>query len=123
MSNPQLIFVYNANGGLFSRLTDFAHKIVSPSTYACNLCALTYGSFTVQEEWRSFIESLPLKTVFMYRDQFEQKYGLHVNLPIVCLDTNDSIREIISSAEIADCKILEQLKELVKEKLEAGIFS
>ena len=34
MSIDQLIFVYNADSGLFSSLTDFAHKSISPST--CN---------------------------------------------------------------------------------------
>ncbi|NEU08008.1 hypothetical protein GZH53_06755 [Flavihumibacter sp. R14] len=118
MNDPQLIFVYNANGSLFSRLTDFAHKIVSPSTYACTLCALTYGNFTVKEEWRSFIESLPLETVFMYRDQFELKYGHQGDLPAVYLSTNQSVREVISRKEINYCKNLRQLKELVQANME-----
>lgn len=119
MGDLQLIFVYNANSGLFSRLTDFTHKMVSPSTYACNLCALTYGNFTVKEEWRSFIESLPLDTVFMYQDQFERKYDLKADLPAVYLATDHSMSEVISRREISDCKNLRQLKELVQKNMEA----
>jgi len=37
-----LIFVYNANGGLVNSWLDTAHKIVSPSTYSCSLCAITF---------------------------------------------------------------------------------
>lgn len=39
-----LIFVYNAKSGLISAFGDMVHKIVSPATYPCSLCALTYGA-------------------------------------------------------------------------------
>jgi hypothetical protein len=48
-------------------VTDFAHKMLSPSTYECQLCALTYGSFSMKQKWKSFIESLPIKTVFFIK--------------------------------------------------------
>ena len=38
-------FVYNADGDVFSLVGDFAHKIFSPKTYNCNLCAITHGNF------------------------------------------------------------------------------
>ncbi len=37
-NNPnvdELIFVYNADAGLFSLVSDFAHKIISSENYAC----------------------------------------------------------------------------------------
>ena len=37
----ELIFVYNAKSGMVNELLDFAHKIVSPSTYNCNLYAIS----------------------------------------------------------------------------------
>jgi hypothetical protein len=40
-----LVFVYNADSGVFNTLSDIAHKIFSPETYACNLCALTPHEF------------------------------------------------------------------------------
>jgi hypothetical protein len=42
----ELIFIYNAKSGLVNEMIDFAHKIVSPETYDCNLCAISYGTFT-----------------------------------------------------------------------------
>jgi len=44
----QIIFVYNADSSLFANITDFAHKIVSPKTYSCNLCKLSYGKFSMK---------------------------------------------------------------------------
>jgi hypothetical protein len=61
----QLIFVYNANSDLFSTITDFAHKILSPSTYDCHLCALTYGNFSEKKEWKAFIENFPVNAIFL----------------------------------------------------------
>jgi len=40
----KLIFVYNADSGLLNAMKDWAHKIVSPETYPCSLCALTYNN-------------------------------------------------------------------------------
>ena len=76
MKEQELIFVYNANSDLFSTVTDFAHKLLSPSTYNCNLCALTYGNFTIKQEWKSFIEELAIKTVFLHKDEFEKQYKI-----------------------------------------------
>ena len=40
-----LIFVYNAKSGTLNAAIDYFHKIVSPETYDCNLCILTYDNF------------------------------------------------------------------------------
>ena len=70
----QLIFVYNADSGWFNSLTDAVHKMVSPSTYQCSLCALTYGNVSMKKEWREFIESLPFDVLFLYKDEFIKHY-------------------------------------------------
>ncbi len=79
----QVIFVYNANSDLFSTVTDFAHKILSPSTYQCQLCALTYGNFSKKQEWKYFVESLSIQTVFLHKDEFENQYKIKTALPAV----------------------------------------
>ena len=54
-TSSRLLFVYNADSGLFNTLTDIAHKMLSPKTYTCNLCAITHGLFSEKEEWKEFI--------------------------------------------------------------------
>jgi len=49
-----LIFVYNAASDIWSKSLDAAHKIISPSTYACNLCSLTHGNFSEKQVWVLF---------------------------------------------------------------------
>jgi hypothetical protein len=45
MKTKSLLFVYNADSGVFNLVTDIAHKIFSPQTYACQLCCITHGNF------------------------------------------------------------------------------
>src|SRR4051812_30644246 len=108
--NEELLFVYNADSGLFSTVTDFAHKILSPSTYACRLCALTYGSFTIKQEWKSFIAGLPMPTIFLHKDEFEKQYNIQSPLPAVFIKGNGAITAIITQQEIESCQSLEALK-------------
>ncbi len=75
----KLIFVYNANSGKINSLLDSAHKIVSPDTYDCKLCDLTYGIFKENEDWSSFREKLlqtnpNLQLEFLHKDEFTKQY-------------------------------------------------
>lgn len=121
MKEQELIFVYNANSDLFSTVTDFAHKLLSPSTYSCNLCALTYGNFTVKQQWKSFIEGLATKTVFLHKDEFEKQYKIQPALPAVFTKIDGAIEELISREEIESCRSLGELKKLVKHKVEEHV--
>lgn len=113
----QLTFVYNADSGLFSSLNDFAHKIISPSTYSCNLCALTYGNFTMKTEWKDFIQQLPVITTFLHKDEFEKQYQINVALPAVFIKDDLVTNQLISREEIDNCVSLKQLKNLISSKL------
>ena len=117
----QLIFVYNANGDLLSSVTDFAHKLLSPSTYQCHLCALTYGNFLIKQEWKSFIENLPVQTLFLYKDEFEKQYRIETDLPTAFISANGAIREIITRQEIESCQSLDELRNIVTEKLKKNV--
>lgn len=115
--NHELIFVYNASSDLFSAVTDFAHKVISPSTYQCYLCTLTYGTFTMEREWKSFLRSLPVKTRFLYKDKFAAKYNRQEPLPAVFISANGDIRQLITKTEIENCRSIEELKTAVTTKL------
>ena len=43
--NQNLVVVYNAKSGGLNAVLDYVHKMVSPKTYNCNLCKLTYDNF------------------------------------------------------------------------------
>lgn len=112
----QLIFVYNADSGLFNSLTDFAHKIISPSTYACGLCALTYDNFTMKKDWKLFLEQLPVEVVFTYRNEWQKEHPEWTGFPAVFCKGN-TIELLASSEEINGCPSLAELEELIQYKL------
>lgn len=115
--NEELIFVYNANGDLFSTVSDFAHKMLSPSTYQCHLCTLTFGNFSMKQEWKSFIEDLPLKTMFFHKDEFKKEFALQPLLPSVFVVANGIPKEMLTKADIESCLSLQELKNVVVKKL------
>ncbi len=117
MSKQQLIFIYNADSGLLNSLNDFAHKILSPSTYECHLCALTYGDLSMKEEWKSFIEKLPVKTIFFHKDEFLKTYKITAVFPAAFIDEDGTVKSFLNKEEIEQCKTLHELKNLISSKL------
>ena len=112
-----IIFVYNADSGLFNTLTDFAHKMISPKTYACNLCAITHP-IRMSDEWKAFIESLAHKIEFLHRDEFSSQYGeIDTALPAVFERHGDNLKTPISAEEINHCNSITDLKNLVSEHI------
>ena len=120
MSPPTLVFVYNADSGLVNTLLDIGHKIVSPRTYACNLCAITHSTFTMREEWKRFVAGLGVPIEFLHRDELERQYSLHdVGLPVVFRQRNGTLEVWITREEINRCRSLGELEQLVRTKLQA----
>lgn len=118
MAEEKLIFVYNADGGFYNSLTDFAHKIFSPNTYNCNLCKLSYGIFNEKTIWKDFISSLNIQTLFFHRDEFETKYNIRKEqYPAVFLQNSLQTVQVISAEEINACDSTFALINLVNQKL------
>ncbi len=112
----KLIFVYNSDSNPISSLIDFGHKILSPETYDCSLCKLTHGPFTEMEEWKKFRISLGVPVEFLHRDEFENKYHLHFDYPVILRQPSDGTIEItLSKQEIDTIATLEELIERVKK--------
>ena len=115
--NLELIFIYNAKSGVVNELIDFAHKIVSPETYDCNLCAISYGAFSMKKKWSTYIETLPIKSTFTYKDKFSKNGYSNIKFPSVFIRSNEKLDEIISATEINEIKNLDQLIGLLNQKL------
>jgi hypothetical protein len=116
----KLIFVYNANGGIFNSLKDAVHKSVNPKTYPCSLCQITFGAVSMKGEWKEFIDSLKIKTVFLHKDEFEKLYGeKKYSFPAVFVDRYEKLELLIYPEEIDACTNVKELKQVVKTSLEA----
>ncbi len=115
----QLIFVYAVDGGLFNMLTDYAHKVVSPKTYPCNLCALTNNMLGTKREWAQFLRELGVKTEFLHRNEFVERYPTaEAKFPAVFSLAGDAEPKVlITSKELNECPNLAGLISLLGERV------
>jgi hypothetical protein len=117
-AKPKIIFVYNADSGVFNLLSDIAHKIFSPQTYACNLCAITHSNLGMRKEWKAYLDSLANPLEFLHGDEFKDKYKPdEVNLPAIFVEGNDSPKQIVSAAQINQSRSIQDLKTLIDNQL------
>ena len=111
----KLIFVYNADSGLMNTLIDIGHKAISPTTYQCRLCDLTFGLVGEHKQWKKFREESNTEMEFLHRDEFEQQYAQKferegcrgsvgisnhaVDYPVILLEDNE-LTVMISQTEL-----------------------
>jgi hypothetical protein len=120
-TGPTLVFVYNANSGVFNTLADAAHKIFSPQTYACNLCALTHGAVRMRGEWKQFLEGLGRPLEFLHADELATRYNLKdVPLPAIFTKAGGELKVLAGADSINTCRTLDDLQQLILERLTAG---
>lgn len=116
-----LIFVYNADSGLLNALNDGILKIVSPSTYQCRLCSLTFGVVQMKPRWKDFIEGLKTPVEFLHRDEFKDRHDLpDAEFPSVYIRRGDEMSVLISKEEMENTDSLERLMEMLKTKLDVN---
>jgi|SRR6185369_934021 len=115
----QILFVYNVDLTPFALLSDFVHRIVSPETYPCRLCDLTYDRFTMKSEWKQFLASLPIDCAFALRDQFHRKYPAYADLPLPAVFRHGSgtLTTLLSADQINSATTIETLRHLVSAAL------
>lgn len=118
MNKSELLFVYNAKSNLLNKTFDFMHKIISPQTYNCKLCSLTYNSFAEQKEWANFRKTLHIEFKFFYSNIFENEFPLEkTDYPVVYLKSNIELKKVITTNELNSIENLKELIQLVTEKL------
>ena len=91
---------------------------LSPSTYYCNLCDLTYGVLAQKGEWKDFIRSLSMPAEFLHKDEFIIKYPSMngIELPaLLSLDGHNKMKVLLSSPQMKQASSLEELIQLVKQ--------
>ena len=116
----ELLFVYNADSGLFNTALDIAHKIFSPSTYQCKLCELTHGHFQIRKQWQQFAQSLAVNIAYCHKDEYEKNNPPAENYPFVLIQENNKSAEVLVSAdELGKCESLESFIDLLRERLKS----
>ena len=111
----KLVFVYNADSGVFNTLSDIAHKLLSPGTYECNLCNLTHGYFTAREEWTTFLHDLEAEIEFLHRDEFVKRSpDSQVEFPAIFVHSKDELKLWVDRSVIDSLKTPDALMEMIR---------
>jgi len=120
IAEEQLLFIYNAKSGLGNALLDSAHKILSPGSYDCNLCAITFGVFSENKKWKEFRQNSGLEMKFLHRDEFKERYPNenynNHNFPQIFMSKNGKLEIFLSKEEINAMKNQESLIQRIQEK-------
>ncbi|MBD3213186.1 MAG: hypothetical protein GF311_11315 [Candidatus Lokiarchaeota archaeon] len=116
-----LVFIFNADSGAINSVKDFFHKMVKPSTYECNLCAVTFGNFGMKKEWAEYISGLEdeVNIEFLHRDEFEEYYPevKDAKYPSAYIEKPNGLDIFISQEEMNNVESVEELKKLVNQRL------
>jgi len=113
----EIIFIYNAKSGRLNTLLDFAHKIVSPSTYGCDLCKLTHATFGEREAWIFFTEVSDVPFTFYHIDEYEALFTQSFSYPIVLKKEANVLSVLLDTDAIAGFSSTEELIRAIKEML------
>jgi hypothetical protein len=117
-SPHSLVFVYNADSGLFNALSDISHKIFSPASYQCNLCALTHATFGMRKSWKQFLATLDRPFEFLHADELKKQYGeSNVSLPAIFVKEDGNLKLLLTASEIDRCRTVDELKQLVRDRV------
>jgi hypothetical protein len=119
LEKPTLVFVYNAGSGWFNLAFDVAHKIFSPQTYNCNLCAVTHGAFGMKDEWRQYLDALRVPVEFLHADEFKAKYRIKnpEKLPAIFKRENGELKLVVNSDAINACRAIDDLKRIINAQI------
>ncbi|KAA3624998.1 MAG: GTPase [Flavobacterium sp.] len=117
----QLLFVYNANSGAANAVLDSMHKILSPSTYDCKLCELTFGTITERKIWKEFRERSAVDMRFLHKDEFNKEFRSKwlpkYSFPVVLIRNNNQLQLFITTEEFEALNSPQALVNLIQERL------
>lgn len=118
----RLVLVYNAEAGIAAGVMDSVHKLVSPATYPCQLCAVTYGLLAMKREWWAFLDGLGMELLFHHRPDFRAAFPQAADwpLPLVAVEDDGGLARLVSAEDFRAIPDLATLMQVVRERLAAG---
>ena len=115
----RLVFVFNAEAGLAHGLLDSIHKIISPSTYPCALCAITHGAVSMRRAWRLWLQRIDLPAQFFHRSDFRRAWpNERLDLPAILLEQNGQLTTLFAADEFSGVDDVNRLISVLETRLE-----
>ncbi|MBI4852953.1 MAG: hypothetical protein HY819_14275 [Acidobacteria bacterium] len=120
----RLIFIYNANSGLASAISDSAKKLFKLK--ACGLCTITHGLLKEKQEWKNCESELNLPIDYFHKDDYpnDLKEIVKDKLPCILAKTTPKPIILLNDEEINSCAgDVANLETKLKESLEKNNLS
>lgn len=113
----ELLLVYNAKSNFGHKVFDGIHKIVSPSTYKCELCSLTHHQFGERKSWEQFRKNVSFPIRVLYKNEFLEEFGQNFEFPVVFINDKSALTCILDKKELAAINDLEEFFVELKKRL------
>ncbi|MBJ47660.1 MAG: hypothetical protein CMG59_00560 [Candidatus Marinimicrobia bacterium] len=119
LTTKKIIFIYNASDNFLSVGFDFFHKIISPQTYQCSLCKITYGNVSMKDQWKEYIDGLNYDIEFLYMNNFSESHPdlKAVKAPSTFIYDGKEYYELINKEEFNAIPDLDSLIQLMNKRL------
>ena len=114
----KLVFVYNAKSGIAAGIMDSIHKTLSPATYPCDLCAITYGALRMDAAWKAWLKAQPVESEFRYRDEFRVAHPeIDAPFPAVFRDDEGQLELLVKAEDFANTPTVDALIALIESRV------
>lgn len=114
-----ILIVFNARSGQLNSILDSAHKLLSPSTYSCHLCALTHDAFSINKSWKSFVSNAKAEMKFFHKDEFEKAFGNQgFEFPVILKKDKNGLQPLATRDELQSLESTEALIEFLNSQIE-----
>jgi hypothetical protein len=113
-----LLFVYHAKSRKLNALFDAGHKLFSPNSYQCNLCALTFDAFTENKTWKQFRAQNSIDMKFYPIDEFEKTFpSVTFEYPVILKQDQTGLNELLNKKDINKIESVDGLINHIEAKL------
>ncbi|MEP2936817.1 MAG: GTPase [Gilvibacter sp.] len=118
---PELLFVYNADSGVFNAVKDSLHKWLKPETYSCALCSLTHSFLGETSKWKHYKKTFTGTLSFYHKDQFQTEFASKwlpkYDFPIVLIKRQEQLDIFLTSQELEAIQDVTTLIQALEERL------
>lgn len=98
-------------------LLDGLHKVTHPSSYPCDLCAITYHAIGKRKKWKRFLQDVPFTVKFYYIDTLPAQFNKNLEYPVVLRYENSSVSRILDKQDFAAVNDLNEFIVLLRERI------
>lgn len=99
----RLLFIFDANSGLWDAFVDSAKKVLRIN--GCALCQITHGLVTEKSEWRECQDALGVPIEYLHRDEIpgDLRSLVEGQLPCIVAEHDGERTLLLGSGAISRC--------------------